>query len=150
MEGFKNLIIDVDGCLTDGGFYYTSEGKVMKRFGADDADALNLIKDKMNILTISGDKRGLEITKKRIKDMGLKLEFVSPLKRVEWIRERFNLKETIYMGDGIFDSLVFKEVGYSIAPANSFENTLKNANYITKRRGGDGAVAEAVVHILNL
>ena len=27
------FVLDVDGVLTDGKYYYTAEGKVMKRFG---------------------------------------------------------------------------------------------------------------------
>jgi 3-deoxy-D-manno-octulosonate 8-phosphate phosphatase (KDO 8-P phosphatase) len=150
MGSYKNLIIDVDGVLTDGGMYYSTDGKVMKKFGADDADALNLIKDRINILIITGDKRGYKITKKRIDDMGLKLALVSTSKRLQWLEKRFNLKETIYIGDGIFDYLVFEKVGYSIAPANAFKFTKNKADYVTKKKGGDGAVAEAVVHILSL
>ena len=29
----RYFVIDVDGVLTDGKFYYTTEGKVMKKFG---------------------------------------------------------------------------------------------------------------------
>ena len=41
-----------------------------------------------------------------------------------------------------------KEVGYSIAPNNADLNAKKYANYITYRKGGDRAVAEACIHIL--
>jgi len=39
-------------------------------------------------------------------------------------------------------------VGYSIAPANSDEKAIEMADYVTKRSGGDRAVAEACLHIL--
>ena len=39
----KNFVIDVDGVMTDGQFYYTAEGKVMKVFGPNDHDALLLL-----------------------------------------------------------------------------------------------------------
>ena len=52
------------------------------------------------------------------------------------------------MGDGIFDHYVMKQVGYSIAPSNSDQNAKKYAHYVTKRAGGDRAVAEACIHIL--
>lgn len=144
----KYLILDVDGVFTDGKFYYTVEGKVMKKFGDADADALSLIKDKMYIHAITGDKRGFEITKKRITDMKIPIDLVSTFERADWIRERFNPNETIYMGDGIFDPLVFKAVAYSIAPANAFFHTKKEAHFVTNARGSEGAVAEAVLHIL--
>lgn len=147
----KNLIIDVDGVMTDGGFYYTVEGKVMKKFGPDDVDALTLIEDKLNVHFISGDKRGLPITKKRIADdMGFKLDLVSTFERLGWIKEHFDPKETIYIADGIFDGIVFKKVAYSIAPSNAFEGTKRLANFVTKNKGGQGALAEAIIHILKI
>ena len=147
----KNFILDVDGVFTDGTFYYTTEGKVMKKFGPEDNDALSLLEGKMHIHAISGDKRGFPITKKRIADdMKLPLDMVSTFERVEWLKERFKLEETIYMGDGIFDPLVFKHVAYSIAPANAFVTTKKEADFVTEARGGEGAVAEAVLHILEV
>jgi 3-deoxy-D-manno-octulosonate 8-phosphate phosphatase (KDO 8-P phosphatase) len=145
----KVLILDVDGVFTDGKYYYTEEGKIMKKFGPDDNDALSLLQGKLEIIAISGDKRGFPITKKRIADdMKLRLEQVSTFERYEWIKDRYNPEEVIYMGDGIFDALVFDKVGYSIAPANAFFKTKEQANYVTKARGSEGAVAEAVVHIL--
>ena len=36
----KNFILDVDGVMTTGQFFYTAGGKVMKVFGPDDSDAL--------------------------------------------------------------------------------------------------------------
>ena len=52
------------------------------------------------------------------------------------------------MGDGIFDHYVMKKVFYSIAPKDADTNAKKYANYITKRNGGNRAVAEASLHIL--
>lgn len=145
----KNLILDSDGVFTNGKFYYTTEGKIMKQYGPDDADAISLLRDKMYIHVISGDKRGFAITQKRMDDMKLPVDEVSTFKRLNWIKERFNPKETIYMGDGIYDALVFKGVAYSIAPANAFPTTKEYANYVTKAKGGEGAVAEAVMHIFD-
>ena len=42
-----------------------------------------------------------------------------------------------------------KKVSYSICPANANEETKKFANFITKRGGGDRAVSEACIHIMN-
>jgi len=145
----KNFILDVDGVFTDGTYYYTEEGKVMKKFGPEDNDALSLLDGKLYIHTITGDKRGFPITKKRIKeDMNLPLDLVSTYERLGWINAKFKTSETIYMGDGIYDPLVFREVAYSIAPANAFVTTKREADFVTNAKGGEGAVAEAVLHIL--
>lgn len=146
----KVLILDVDGVFTDGKFYYTTEGKVMKKFGSEDNDAISLLKDKLIIHAVSGDKNGFAITKRRIADdMGLPLDLVSTFNRVEWIQSKYDLKETIYMGDGIYDPLVFDKVAYSIAPANAFFKTKEMADYVTNAKGGEGAVAEACLHIMD-
>ena len=148
MKQFKNFILDVDGVFTDGKFHYSADGKVFKIFGDADNDALSLIKNHLHIEMITGDKRGFSITKKRIHDdMGYPLSLVSTFQRIDWMRERFDLNQTIYMGDGIYDPIVFNEVGYSIAPNNAFYNTKLYANYITNSKGSEGAVAEAVIHV---
>jgi 3-deoxy-D-manno-octulosonate 8-phosphate phosphatase (KDO 8-P phosphatase) len=145
----KVFILDVDGVMTNGQFFYSSEGKIMKVFGADDNDGLSLLKPHLEIRFVTGDKKGFPISKKRIvDDMGYELEIVSTIRRVEWIAERYPLESVIYMGDGIFDHYVMSKVGYSIAPTNADINAKDHASFITNRSGGDRAVAEASIHIL--
>lgn len=149
MKPPRFFIADVDGVLTDGNFYYSQEGKVMKKFSADDNDALSLLKPYLDIIFVTGDKRGFPISEKRIvEDMHMKLNLVSTIRRIEWIKTQFDPQEVIYMGDGIFDHYVMREVGYSIATQNADSNTKNYASYVTKRNGGDRAVAEACLHIL--
>ncbi len=149
MSKFKVFILDVDGVMTDGKFYYSNKGKIMKVFGADDNDALSLLSEYLEIQFLTGDKKGFAISKKRIKDdMGYKLSLVSTTKRLEWIKSKFDAKKVIYMGDGIFDHYVMQGVGYSIAPANADENAKKFADHITKRKGAERAVAEACLHLM--
>ena len=143
------FILDVDGVMTTGQFFYTADGKAMKVFGADDNDGLSLLKNHIEIRFVTGDKKGFPISKKRIvDDMGFELEIVSTIRRIDWIAERYSLESVIYMGDGIFDHYVMSKVGYSIAPANSDKNAKAYATFITERSGGDRAVAEACLHIL--
>ena len=145
----KIFILDVDGVMTTGTFLYNNSGKCFKVFGPDDNDGLSLLDDKLEIIFVTGDKRGFPISEKRItEDMGYKLYLVSTIKRLQWIKERFNLEEVIYMGDGIFDYLVMNKVAYSIAPNNADELAKETANFVTTRKGGDRAVAEAAIHIL--
>jgi len=145
----KILVLDVDGVLTDGQFHYTKDGKVEKIFGPDDADAIQLIKPYMEVIAVSGDKRGYDITKKRVEeDMGIPLYQVSTFERVNWLSERYNLDEVVYIGDGIFDAMVFDKVEYSIAPANAFFKIKEYADYVTEASGAKGAVAQACWHII--
>lgn len=145
----KYFVLDVDGVFTTGQFLYTENGKFAKVFGPHDSDGITLIKPHLQIATITADHRGFNITKKRIQDdMGLPLELVKEEDRLEWFKKNFNLSETIFMGDGIFDARIFNHVGYSVAPNNAFYLAKEKANFVTRHNAGEGAVAEACLHIL--
>ena len=145
----KIFLLDVDGVMTTGHFLYSIHGKEYKSFGPDDSDALAVLNKYIEIQFITGDKRGFEISKKRINDdMGYPISLVSTIRRIDWIKEKFVLNEVIYMGDGLLDSIVFNKVGYAICPQNSLEITKKYAHYISPFNGGNRAVADACLHIM--
>jgi 3-deoxy-D-manno-octulosonate 8-phosphate phosphatase (KDO 8-P phosphatase) len=147
---FKNFVLDVDGVLARSEIFYNAEGKFVKVFGPDDHDALNLLRDKMRVEFMTSDKRGFPIAKKRVvDDMHFPLHLVSNYTRLSWIEKEFGLEGTIYMGDGIFDAEIFQKVGYSICPADGFFLTRQSADFVTNAAGGNRAVAEACIHILN-
>ena len=144
-----NFILDVDGVMTTGQFFYSLSGKSMKIFGPDDNDGLSLLRPFIDIRFVTGDKKGFEISRRRIvDDMNYRLDLVSTIRRIDWVKENFDPSKVIYMGDGIFDHYVMREVGYSIAPANADPLAKQSAHFVTQRSGGDRAVAEACLHIL--
>ena len=150
-QGPKIFILDVDGVMTTGHFLYTEQGKEIKIFGPDDNDGLRLLEPHMDIRFVTGDRKGFSISNKRIKDdMGFDLDLVSTIHRIDWIKERYDPSEVVYMGDGIFDHYVMREVGYSIAPKNADKLAKSNARYVTERSGGDRAVAEACLHLMEM
>jgi 3-deoxy-D-manno-octulosonate 8-phosphate phosphatase (KDO 8-P phosphatase) len=119
----------------------------MKSFGADDHDALSDLSKLIHIEFVSADYLGFDISRKRVDDMGFKLTFVPSNERVHWIDINFGLADTIYMGDGVYDALIFEKVGYSICPSDGFYRTLQKANFVTYHKGGHRAVADACLHI---
>ena len=150
----KYFICDVDGVLTDGGHYYTKDGKKFKRFGSNDRDALKLLESKgVKILFLTGDStgEGYAISKKRVEDMGFVLFPVQSNERLDWIKsKKYNFEEVCYMGDGIFDSDVFKEVKLGIAPANATAVAKESADFLTPNSGGNNAIVDAVFYLLSL
>jgi len=146
---FDVFILDVDGVLTTGQFFYSRRGKMLKVFGPDDHDGLSLLHPYLEIRFITGDRKGFEITRKRVvEDMKYPLDLVSTVQRVQWIAEHYSLERVIFMGDGIFDHFVMRKVGYAIAPANADKLAKEHAHYVTERNSGERAVAEACLHIL--
>jgi 3-deoxy-D-manno-octulosonate 8-phosphate phosphatase (KDO 8-P phosphatase) len=143
------FILDVDGVLSTGQFFYTADGKAMKVFGADDNDALALLEPFVQVRFVTGDRKGLAISRKRIvEDMGYPLDLVSTTQRLAWIAQHHDPASVVYMGDGIFDHHVMRGVAYAIAPANADSNAKASADFVTQRAGGDRAVAEACLHLL--
>lgn len=138
------LVLDVDGVLTDGTFHYNSEGKCEKVFGPDDADALKLIDDKVNIAVVSADHRGFAISEKRVNDMGYELACVKSRDRLKWIKEHYAGTTIAYMGDSWQDAAIFDGVDVGICTSDSSPVAKDHATYITRCKGGNRAVAEAV------
>lgn len=144
----KYFILDVDGVITNGQMIYDKYGKKFKIFGQDDHDSLKIIKNYLKIFFVSGDKIGFKISKKRVEDMGFQIKYLPVKIREKWLDKHFGLKNCIYMGDGIFDHLIMKKTYYSIAPKGTLEHVKRFADYVTKSKPAERAVAEAVIHIL--
>ena len=146
----KNFLLDVDGVLTNGQFYYSDQGKVFKKFGPHDADGLKLISKYLSIKFISEDQRGFDITKKRIDDMGFDVELVSEENRHSWVESNYNFENLVFMGDGLYDVPVLKKSKFSIAPNNAVSEAKLSADFTTNADGGNGAVYEACMHLIKL
>jgi 3-deoxy-D-manno-octulosonate 8-phosphate phosphatase (KDO 8-P phosphatase) len=145
----KQLITDVDGILTDGGMYYTLEGKIMKKFAPHDSDGVKLLrKHGIEVYGISADWRGFEISKKRFDDMGVSLNLVSGKDRAKYIKENFGFEHTAFVGDGFEDvqSLLNSKVGY--APSNACKHAKDAADFIIDTPGGSGVLLEVAIHII--
>tara|TARA_B100001559_G_C16250189_1_gene506585 strand:- start:261 stop:722 length:462 start_codon:yes stop_codon:yes gene_type:complete len=138
-----NFLIDVDGVLTTGQFFYTIDGKVMKEFGPHDSYSLSQLNEKLDISFITADHRGFQISKKRIEDMGFDVVLVKEEDRIEYIKKNYSLDTLIFMGDSDVDAEVFKIVYTGIAPSNARHKAKQYANFVTEAEGGKGAVAEA-------
>ena len=150
----KNAIVvsDVDGCLTDGGFYYTSEGKIMKRFGAGDHEGVKLLKkNDIDVVFITADKVGLPIVAKRMKDMSNSdLKVYNEVERLEYIKSlKLEYDNVVLFGDGLGDVHV-AECGVCdlfVCPKQSRNEVKEKANYVTDYVGGNGAYLDMAIWV---
>jgi 3-deoxy-D-manno-octulosonate 8-phosphate phosphatase (KDO 8-P phosphatase) len=64
--------------------------------------------------------------------------------------ERLGLKpaEVAVMGDDLPDLAAMARAGLALAPANAVAEVKRAADWVARRRGGDGAVREAVEMLL--
>ncbi len=152
----KLLLMDVDGVLTDGKFYYVPRpgGGLLETKGFDSRDGLGL-----RLAHYAGLKTGIItgrsslVIEYRAKDLGIhflqqdSLEKIEPYER---IRNAAQVRdsEVCYVGDDLTDLPLLTRVGLGISVANGDDLIRKHAHYCTRKRGGAGAVREAIELIL--
>ena len=56
--------------------------------------------------------------------------------------------ESCFVGDDVVDLPVMWNCGFAVAVANARDEVKKDAHYVTKHRGGDGALRDAIEFIL--
>lgn len=146
------FLTDCDGCLTDGGMYYTNSGDEMKRFNTLDGMGFALL-HQHNIKTgiITGED--VNINKRRSEKM--QLDIYAPgikdkLKELKRICDEYkiSLENVAYIGDDVNDIEAMKVVGFPCAVKNAMPSVKKVAKYVTENEGGRGAIREVVEMIL--
>lgn len=147
----KLLLCDVDGVLTDGTVEVGAGGET-KRFHIHDGMGLfALRKAGLRVGWISS--RHSAATTERAGE--LKVDFLRQEKRdkvtiaEEILNETgFEWAEVCYVGDDLVDLGALARAGVGIAVANAVTEVKDQAHYVTKLRGGDGAIREVCELIL--
>ena len=146
------FLTDCDGCLTDGGMYYSEKGDELKKFNTLDGMGLHLLKTR-GVVTgiITGEKRELNRRRGRKLDLDIfrdgikdKLSVVKELCQTYQI----DLQNVAYVGDDINDLAVIRAVGFGCSVANGIEEVKAAASYVTQKEGGQGAVREIIDMII--
>ncbi len=150
------LLMDVDGVLTDGRINLVSmpdgTAQEMKSFHAHDGAGLK-------IAAAAGLRTGIitgriaDATTRRAGEVGMEFVYQNRLEKLpayEEILQRAGVsdEEIAYVGDDLPDLPVLRRVGLAIAVANAVPEVRKAVHLVTRARGGEGAVREAVEFIL--
>lgn len=148
------VISDVDGVLNTGQFLVSKNGKEFKVFGPHDNDGYKILKNAgFDVIFISADSRGFEITKERIvNEMNAPLYHVKEKERTSWIKSFVadnNYIGYIYIADGISDVVSLCNAFLSIVPKNGRKEAKRYANYITESNSGEGAFLDAALFIMD-
>jgi len=151
------ILMDVDGVLTDGKLLLVPmpDGSVVeaKAFNVNDGAALAMARRAgMRTGIISG--RSSPALTRRAEE--LKVEFFyhglgrTKTSAIEEIfgKTRLPKDRVCYVGDDVQDLPLFARVGLPIAVANASQEVASRAAYVTRTRGGDGAIREVVELIL--
>lgn len=154
LSKIRLLMVDVDGTLTDGGMYYTSQGESLKKFNTRDAKGLELIKSQgIEVIIITSEDS--DIVRSRAKKLRISDVFcgvTSKIDIMEMLAKQKNVSfhEMAFIGDDLNDIECMKAVGFSACPADAVTAIKDQALYICEKKGGDGAVREVCDLILEL
>lgn len=141
IDNLKLLIMDVDGVLTDG-MYYFENGLIAEKFDAKDAVGIKLWKNKgLKTMILTGSD--FKLIEKRAKRMEIDYLLMNKKDKEGAIMEFLSkndmkLEEIAYIGDDINDLPLLKKVGFSASVADGIDEVKKLVDYVTKRDGGKG------------
>lgn len=149
----KLLAFDIDGVLTDGNMYYNDKGEFFKVFNVHDGFGIKLAKlSGIEVVIISSRKS--DMVKARAADLGITHVYQSVANKRVLLGELleklgYGWPGVAFMGDDLVDLPAMTRSGMAIAPANANPQVKARAHLVTKARGGDGAVREAIDYILS-
>jgi len=150
--GVKLLILDVDGVLTDGRITMNERGEEVKSFSVKDGLGLRILMSKgIEVIIITGRKS--MVVEHRAKELGID-EVWQGIKDKRALCKKIigekglKKEEVCCIGDDLPDLAMFMEAGLSIAVADGVEEVREEADFVTRKKGGYGAVREACEWIL--
>ena len=144
----KLFLTDCDGCLTDGGMYYSENGDELKKFNTRDGMGFKLLQQH-GILTGIITSESVELNKRRAKKLNLDILESGCKDKVAAVKNlcqkyHIDLSEVCYIGDDINDVELLQLVGFGCAPADAMSPAKQAAKYVTKAKGGEGVIREVV------
>tara|TARA_B000000477_G_C6066668_1_gene216855 strand:+ start:452 stop:922 length:471 start_codon:yes stop_codon:yes gene_type:complete len=148
----KLVATDIDGVWTDARMHYTEKGDFMKSFSTYDGMGVQLLNEK-NIETVIITSENSNIVLQRAKKLNISNVNIGIQNKLEIIKKiclekNISLKNVAYIGDDLNDVDILNVVGFSALTKNSpIKNRIK-VDYITNKKGGDGAFREFVDIIL--
>lgn len=146
------LACDVDGVLTDGKLAYAGDGEGAKVFHVRDGQGLRaLLDDGLAVVWITA--RGGAAVRRRAEELGItelvegahdKLGALTAIAAARGVA----LADVVYVGDDVIDLPAMRAVGLGVAPADAHASARAIAGWVTRGRGGRGAVREVADALL--
>ncbi len=146
------VLLDVDGVLTDGRIYVTSDGQDSRAFDVTDGHGIVMGRHAgLQFGIVSGRRSavvGLRAAELQIEELHQRV-----LDKAACVREILERRElppeaVCFVGDDLIDVPAMRMAGFAVAPSDAVPEVRQRAHYVTGRGGGRGAVREVVELIL--
>lgn len=151
-EDIAFLVLDVDGCLTDGTVMLDHQGMETKRFNIKDGLGIRVWQDLgFGVAIITGRKsRSLAA---RARELGIETVIQGAKHKAEALETvlseaGISLSKVAAIGDDWNDLPVLERVGYPACPADASARLHSVVAYQCELEGGRGAVRELIEHLL--
>lgn len=156
-DKIKAVAMDVDGVLTDGSFWWGSNGEEFKRFYYADVNGISMARRAgLHLALISGEPSpaGTALVQRFADRMLITDIYKGCQDKAGAVRDfaakhQLQLSEICFIGDDLVDLPAMAMVGLAAAPADAQPAVTAKAGYIAKRNGGNGAVREVINAILD-
>lgn len=163
------LVMDVDGVLTDGTVEIFDDGSEGKFFNLLDGHGIRMWRSRggkcaflsgrfSKATTIRAAQLDIDycvqpplpVASHRGGAGGSKTRGFEKLPVLKKLLEDAGIpaEKTAYIGDDLLDLPAMRYVGFAVAVANAVDEVKGQADYVTTRRGGEGAVREVIEYIL--
>ncbi|MHC4481846.1 MAG: KdsC family phosphatase [Planctomycetota bacterium] len=148
----RMVVMDVDGVLTDGRAFYGPDGFQGLSFNVQDGTGVKYL-HRCGVRTALISGRQVEAVRARAETLGIEDVVRGAKEKLEAyvaLRERAGLEDEqiAYVGDDLPDLPVMRRVGLAVAVANAAPEVAEEADLVTERPGGSGAVRELAEFIL--
>lgn len=150
-QKIKLLVVDFDGVMTDNRVLVSEDGTESVFCNRSDGLGIEMLKKKgIEVLVISKEKN--KVVQARCKKLKIKclqgIDDKDSLFLKEIKRRKLKLENVCFIGNDINDLDCIKSAGIGVAVADSYKLALEIADYVTKKKGGEGVVREVVDLIL--
>ncbi len=146
------IVLDVDGCMTNGQIVYTNSGDELKAFNVKDGFAIvQWLRLGKKAAIITG--RTSKIVEYRAKELGIEHLYQCVKRKDEAINELsqklgIGLERFAAIGDDLNDFRLLQEVRLSFAPQDAVPYIKERVDVVLGSRGGEGAVREMIEFLL--
>lgn len=146
--------MDVDGTLTDGKIYMSSNGEMFKAFDIKDGYTIYTL-DKIGIIPIIITGRVSGIVTRRAEELSIEEVHQGVSDKISKLKEvlsKYNgtLDEVAYIGDDYNDKECMLACGYSGCPGDAEEEIKCVVDFVCATKAGRGAVREFVKQIVRM
>jgi 3-deoxy-D-manno-octulosonate 8-phosphate phosphatase (KDO 8-P phosphatase) len=146
-------IFDVDGVLTDGSLCYADAGEAMKAFGVHDGHGIRMLRD-AGVAAAIMSSRSSGALAARARNLGIELLYQGAADKLAAFSDLLgrcavSAEACAYVGDDLVDVPVMQRCGLAVAVPDAPAPVRRLAQYVTRARGGRGAVREICEIILH-